>query len=159
MLLFLPWLQLHTLFLSNLQRLVSSCHYSCIHMWNSWLWKSYLIFNKNMCDFFFHKLFCLLENVIIPVFMISGKEDISDCRNCNNICVYFLLCTRIKHFRDNLKKQVESFLLGREGEMLLGFCLFVYFLFVIVEVLWNYFTVIFNSRHSRRKMCVVHSIF
>lgn len=53
----LPWLQLHTHFMSNLQWLVSSCHYSCIHIWNSWLWKSYLIFNKNMCLFFFINCF------------------------------------------------------------------------------------------------------
>lgn len=51
----------------------------------------------------------------------------------------FTCCSlpRKKHFRDHLKKQVESFILGREGEVLLGFCLFVFCLF-----LWKFCEII-----------------
>ena len=41
-----------------------------------------------MCHIFFHKLFCLLQSVIIAVFWILEKGDISGCRSCSNVCVY-----------------------------------------------------------------------
>lgn len=71
-------------------------------------------------SFFFYKLFCLLQNVIILVFGISEKEDVSDCRSCSNICVYLLLCTQPKKSqRLELKKQVEGLLSGWEGKVFL----------------------------------------
>lgn len=80
-------------------------------------------------SFFFHKLFCLLENVIIPVFMISGKEDISDCRNCSNICVYLLLYIQKKKktFQRQSKKAGREFSFGKGMRNVVGavfVCLF-----------------------------------
>lgn len=87
-----------------------------------------------MCLFFFHKLFCLLDNVIIPVFMISGKEAISDCRNCSYICVYLLLYTQKKTIQRQSKEAGREFSFGKERRNVAG-VLFVCFLFVLVEIL------------------------
>lgn len=112
-----------------------------------------------MSLFFFHKLFCLLQNVIIPVFGISEKEDISGCRSCSNICVYLLFYTKPKTSRGlELKKQVEAFLLGWEGEALLvrGFCFVLFWWGFCGTVLLLYSTA---DTQEETDVCIVDRIF